>query len=334
MRTTLAFAFALLLFAQTAAARQTPSMPEVDRIRLAEAFRLGESVGNRIWEGWDKAPFAVLLITPENEFLVRHPGPPRDFAPAGHDPLLRSEIYFRKRTLNPALLATFPVEGVPTVVVGQAENTSAKSSTPWVVTVLHEHFHQLQSTRPNYYANVEALDLSRGDQTGMWMLNYAFPYADPEVKRRFDALSRLLAEALQSRREDFPARLAAYLSARREFAALLKTDDYRYFSFQVWQEGLARYTEYRVAELAAKKYKPSREFRSLKDYKTFQEVADGAMRGILKELTTLRLDEYQRVAFYPVGAGEGLLLDRINGRWQRRYFADRFYVEKYFDAAR
>jgi hypothetical protein len=36
---------------------------------LAEAFRIAETLGNRVWSGWDKAPFAVLLVTPQNEYL-------------------------------------------------------------------------------------------------------------------------------------------------------------------------------------------------------------------------------------------------------------------------
>jgi len=333
MKLKLALALALLCCAQGLSAQTRPRVPEADRVRLAEAFRLGETLGDRVWMGWGKAPFAVLLITPQGEFLVRHPKPPQDFTPVGHDPLLRGEVFFRKQTLNPALLATFPVGGVPTIVIGQAENTAAKTSTPWVVTVLHEHFHQLQYSQPNYYDAVGGLNLSRGDQTGMWMLNFAFPYADAGVKSRFEALSKLLAEALQARgKKDFSARLARYLEARRAFASALTPDDYRYFSFQVWQEGVSRYTEYRIAELAAKSYKPTKEFRLLKDYTPFGEVAERGYQGVLNELNTLRLEGYGRVAFYPLGAGEGLLLDRVNRRWRDRYFADKFYLEKYFVA--
>ncbi|HLM55098.1 MAG TPA: hypothetical protein VK422_03160, partial [Pyrinomonadaceae bacterium] len=175
----------------------------------------------------------------------------------------------------------------------------------------------------------------RGDRTGMWMLNYAFPYSSPEVARRFGELCRLLAEAIGARPgREFDARLAAYLDARRAFAATLKPDDYRYFSFQVWQEGLARYTEYRVARLAAERYKPSREFRALKDYKPFGAVADEIMGGITKELATLKLEDYRRVAFYPLGAGEALLLDRAGPAWKDRYLSEKFYVEKYFTPPR
>jgi len=336
MKTKFAFALVLLLSAQGVLAQQKPGLSEVDRVRIAEAFSIGQDLGNRVWKGWDKAPFAVLLITPENEFLIRHPRPSEDFTSAGYDSRLQSNVYFRKRKFDPTLLATFPaVGGVSTIVIGRAENTSKKTSTAWVVTMLHEHFHQLQNSQPGYYTDVNALNLSRGDETGMWMLNYAFPYSAPEVKEQFAVMSRTLAKALHTReKRGFSAKVSAYLEARRKFKALLNDDDYRYFSFQVWQEGVARYTEYRIAELAAKRYRPSKEFRSLKDYKPFRAVADETLRNITEELTTLRLEDYKRVAFYPLGAGEALLLDRLDPQWRERYFTDKFDVEKYFSAAR
>jgi hypothetical protein len=218
---------------------------------------------------------------------------------------------------------------------GLAENTDKKTSTPWVVTVLHEHFHQLQDSQPNAYAETEALNLSRGDTTGMWMLNYPFAYDSPEVRQQFSSLSRLLVEALQAKNKtDFSTSLAAYLAARQELQELVSPDDYKYFSFQLWKEGLARYTEYHIAKLAAAKFKPSKEFRALKDFTSFEKVADDIMSGIMKELSTLRLEESMRVAFYPLGAGEGLLLDRANPKWHARYFVDKFYVQKYFTPAK
>ena len=337
MQTRLLPVLLTLLAASSVLAQDKPHIPPVDRIRLAEAFRIGEAVGNRVWNDWDKAPFAVLLVTPENEFLIRHPRPSKDFTLIAYDSLLKSNIYFRKRTQRPDFLATFPaVGGVSTIVIGQAENTSMKISTPWVVTVLHEHFHQLQNSQPTYYADVNALELSRGDQTGMWMLNFAFPYKDAKVKEQFSALSRLLAEVLQTKkRSEFSSKLKTYVQAREAFRQMLSPDDYRYFSFQVWQEGIARYTEYRVAESAAKRYRPSREFRALKDYTPFEDVADSLLnKQILSSLPTLQLDKSERLVFYPFGAAEGLLLDRANPKWRSRYLAEKFYVEKYLSASK
>src|SRR5687767_6086355 len=104
----LALVCVFLFHAAAASARQKPRLPEVDRTRLAEAYRLGDALGNRVWPGWDKAPFAVLLVTPEYEFLVRHPKPSSNFTLVGYDPLLKSSVHLRKRTHPVNLLATFP----------------------------------------------------------------------------------------------------------------------------------------------------------------------------------------------------------------------------------
>jgi len=113
---------------------------------------------------------------------------------------------------------------------------------------------------------------------------------------------------------------------------MLTPDDYKYFSFQIWQEGIARYTEFRMADLAAKKYSPTKEFRALKDYTPFKEVADSILnKEILASLPTLELDRLERLVFYPFGAAEGLLLDRANPNWRSRYLTEKFYVEKYFE---
>lgn len=309
-----------------------PQLSSPDRIRLAEAFRIGEKLGDKIWKGWSRAPFAVLLVTPEYEFLIRHPKPSEDFTRAGYDKLLESDVYFRKRVFQPHLLATFPaVNGISTIVVGQAANTDARTSTPWVVTLLHEHFHQLQDSDPNFYAEVNALNLSRGDQTGMWMLNYAFPYAKQEVVKQFYVLGQALAEARRAATSDqFATRLRTYLEARKRFKELLAPDDYNYYSFQLWKEGVARYTEYRIARLAAAEYKPGKEFRALKDFNTFERTADSILARIDSELSALSLERQQRVAFYAVGAAEALLLDRSNPAWQQDYFKEKFFLEKFF----
>ena len=157
------------------------SLPAADRVRLAEAFRLAAAVGDRVWPGWSEAPFAVLLVTPEREFLLCHSRPSADFSRVGYDSLLGTEVFVRPRVFPTTFLATVPaVGGVPTIVVGQPANTG-QASTRWVLTVLHEHFHQLQYSRPGYDAGVAALGLARGDSTGMWMLNYAFPYESAAV---------------------------------------------------------------------------------------------------------------------------------------------------------
>src|SRR6267142_341439 len=134
MKLTFTSLFFLLLICRQGLSQDKPALREVDRIRLAEAFRLADSVGNRVWKDWSRAPFAVLLVTPDHEILVRHPKPSPDFVRLGHDPLLKSDVYYRKRTQPISFLATFPaISGsmISTIVVGEAENTWVKTSTLW-----------------------------------------------------------------------------------------------------------------------------------------------------------------------------------------------------------
>ncbi len=163
-------------------------------------------------------------------------------------------------------------------------------------------------------------------------MNYPFPYKDTQTGKSFSALSNLLAETLQTKKKsNFSAKLNEYLKARREFQQLLSEADYKYFSFQIWQEGIARYTELRIANLAARKYKPSKKFLALKDYAPFKEVAEEILnKQIMASLPTLQLERWERNVFYPFGAAEGLLLDRTNPKWQSRYLTEKFYIDKYF----
>jgi hypothetical protein len=310
----------------------TPELRFEDRIRIAEAFKIAENYGNKIWENWNEAPFTVLLVTEDYEFLINHPLPSNDFELISFDSLLKSNVYYRNRVFNTNLLATFPaVNRIATIVIGTPENTG-KSTSEWIVTVLHEHFHQLQMSRPDYYSSVDKLDLSGGDNTGMWMLNYPFPYDDDNVNNQYkvltDALTKLLIPFPPDNRL-FNRDLNSYLEERKKFKNLLSEKDYKYFSFQLWQEGIARYTEYKIADILSQ-YVPSEELIMLDDYKPFYEVADNLREGIFNQLKELTLKENGRICFYPFGAAEALLLDRVNEDWKKKYFEEKFFLENYY----
>ncbi len=92
-----------------------PQLPRLDRVRLAEAFRLADEVCEDVWPGWGRTPFGVLLVTDSIEFLVGHSRPSADFARQGYDSLMKQEVWTRPRQFLPTLLATFPaVSGIPT----------------------------------------------------------------------------------------------------------------------------------------------------------------------------------------------------------------------------
>jgi hypothetical protein len=151
------------------------------------------------------------------------------------------------------------------------------------------------------------------------------------VAQQFSVAARALRAALGARKgKDFRDKLAAYLSERQRLRDLLAADDYKYLSFQLWKEGVARYTEYRVAKEAAARYKPTKEFASLKDFTPFAEDAARSLIVVMSDLEKMSLSERRRTAFYPFGAAEALLLDRARPRWQEKYFIEKFSLDHLF----
>ena len=296
-----------------------------DAVRLGEFYRLSAQIQDQIWPGWSNVPAPLLLVTADTEFLTHYPAP-KEFTKIGDN------ISARPRQFSRHLLATFPAfDATPVIVIGGPQDTEAKTSTPWVITLMHEHFHQLQYEQPGYYEGVKRLGLSGGDQSGMWMLNYPFPYEDPKVAQAFAHLRDLLLDALQASDEkEFRPRAEGYVRARQQALAQLAPDDHRYLSFQLWQEGVARYTQIKAAEAAAG-YQPSADYKNLSDYESFSSYAGHARSDTLSELKKADLAQWKRTFFYSFGGSEGLFLDRWKPRWKDKYFTNPFSTDLYFD---
>jgi len=304
----------------------TPQLPEKDAIRIREFYRLNTQIADEVWPGWSRTIAPLLLVTNEGEFLTHHPDTPSDFEKIGDN------LYARPRQFAVNLLATFPAFGPQSVIViGEPENTNAKTSTPWLITVMHEHFHQLQDGQPGALEAMKGLGLAHGDETGMWMLNYPFPYDKPEVVRSFSDLRKLLLEALNEKNDERFRKLAGqYAVERKKFFGQLAPDDRKYFSFQLWKEGIARYVQVKSAEAAAG-YQPTPEFAALPDYEPFAAYARRFRGDTMRELGEADLAKWKRTVIYSFGACEGFLLDRVNPKWKDGYFKNPFTLDPYFD---
>jgi hypothetical protein len=320
---------ALLLLATAACALTAiPQFPTDDAIRIREFYRLADEIQDKVWPNWSATPAPLLLVTPEAEFLTHHPTPPKDFTKIGDD------LYARPRQFGISMQATFPAFGPPAVIViGEPQNTLSQTSTPWLFTLIHEHFHQLQNAQPGYQQGTENLGLSHGDNSGMWMLNYPFPYEKPEAVRGFSHLRDLLLNALNEKDERGFTKLAKqYVQERKKFLAQFSPDDHKYFSFQLWNEGVARYIQVKAAEAAAQ-HQPTAEYAALPDFESFAVYAARARKETLDELKQADLAQWKRVVVYSFGAGECLLLDRINPGWKNEYFKRMFSTDLYFETA-
>ena len=307
--TTLAFFIAAILLLLAPDRLQT----QEDLTRLIEDARfLVATSGDAIWTGFADAPAGVLLIDGEQERLYCHPDEPDGFSWAGMNAQTGCDVYARERVFPPNLLASFPaVDGVPTVVIGTPEATGLDAA-QWTRTLVHERFHQLQYSWPGYYPGTRALGLHGDDDTGEWMLNYPFPYADEAVATALQRMAALLGDALTvaegaGSRVEQAAAIRRYVSARSDAAALVSAADWRYVEFQMWQEGVAAWTEAAVWEHAGEAGPPLR-------------------ARLATTLEQLDVADLGRVAFYALGAGEAALLDSAGEGWREHYWLEPFQL--------
>jgi hypothetical protein len=303
------------------------AFPPSEAATLRCAHEVAAAVGDEVWPGWSAAPFSTLLVAGEQEYLVTKATTANGFEAAGESPVAGFNLFQRKRTFFPGFLATFPIAGPePVIVVGTPEKTG-KSDGAWLITLLHEHFHQLQYSQPWYYRDTAALKLDKGDATGMWMLNYAFPYDDPAVQKRFDRFSHALAAAVRARgTAGFIPALREVKSSWRELRENLSTDDYTYLRLQLWQEGIPRYAEFIAASKAAQRTIPC--LANITPSMT--KVAGDTLTGILSSLDSPRLGDRKREVVYATGAAIALLLDETSPAWKVEYFRQPFALESYF----
>ncbi len=312
-----------------AAAAQT-GIGNTEALLIREAKTISDKWGDGIWPGIGKAPFTLVLVTDTIEYLIFHSNPSADFQFVGKDTILQTDVYQRKRTFQKHLLATFPaVNGINCIVVGTPANTG-RSLTNWMITLLHEHFHQFVNSQPGYAEGVNGLNLSGGDQTGMWMLNYPFSYDSLPVIKQYELFSNALYNTIKkARKPAFKLHYKRFTKERQAFKKILRPDDYKYFSFQMWQEGLATYTEYHFLQLL-KSYPLSEEVTNLAGFTPLKKYTPEFYQTQLNSLAQLKLANEKRVCFYAVGFGEGLLLDSVNPGWRKLYFKNKFSTDSYF----
>ncbi len=274
---------------------------------IADIRSFVASRGNDVWAGYADAPFGLLLIDDRGEALLCDERVPGGFSLAGIEPVTGCPVsYGPSSWRNPAFRAAMPAFGPPSVIAVGTPAGTGQALADWQLTVMHEHFHQWQADLPDYYPRVQALDLSGGDQTGMWMLNYPFPYDAPAFAAAFDRASSALDKALAAEEgEAFDTALDNFLSARRAMRGTVSEAEWRYFEFQLWQEGVARWTE-----IALGKLHPD---------ETVRQAAQAARMRAMARLRSPQIAADGRIAIYSYGYGEAALLEKAGAEWRKLY---------------
>ena len=294
----------LLLLAATSAT--SSPVPDLGR-SIAEVRSFARSAGDRLWPGYGSASFEFLLVAGGKEELLCRKDVPAGFTTDGIEKSSGCARYQRPRSgLPDNLLAAMPIFGPPSTIVMGTPATTGRSDSDWTRTILHEHFHQWQDSFPNIFTRMRDLDLAGGDTTGMWMLNYAFPYSEPAVVSAFDRASHALGAAVDARsKPGFRRALTRYLDARSKLAAAAGAKNWRYAELELWKEGVARWTEIQLG----KRY-PDAEVRTSAvelERKTREWLDHPDLPGAGREFV------------YPVGASEAMLLEACGSRWRRDY---------------
>lgn len=292
--------------------------PETSHRDLIATYRVvATNMYESYWPEWKNVPKPLLLIDDHREHLFG-----TDYTDSTFQEYCEG-IYSRLATLNKHFLATFPfINFQPTIIIGTPENTN-KTPLEWTVTLLHEHFHQLQFSHPDYQSTQKSLNLDKGDQTGMWMLNHPFPYEDERV---INKINEMVQNLLLLHEKKSPKKvLGQHRQLKMDLRTILGDEHYRYLNLQLWQEGYARFMELSILEYWIAQFDQINQDQFnrheletyLRDYET----------QILKSLISSPIHEIKRVYFYSLGAAEAMLISKVNPDWKDLYFSELFTTD-------
>ncbi len=247
---------------------------------LAEAEHLRKTCGDKIWEGWGSAVIPFVVITETHEYALNFPKKLDGFTSIGIDPILGTEVQVGNRTHAVNLGASFDFQGVEAVVVG-APDLLEKVGAAWILVVTHEAFHVYQSQHGRIEKIAET-GFGKDYADGSWMLNYPFPYKDETIMGAIHLQGfPLYLAATDGDNGNAGYALGTSLDAinvYRKLLQLLTLDNrsYQYACIEEWVEGVALYTEYRMAKMAAEDgtYKPTNGFEKFKGAKSYLSAWD------------------------------------------------------------
>ena len=264
-----------LVLAACAPAVAAPALSSRDAIVIAEAYHLWQSLGEDVWPGWIHVPMPMVYVTTEHEFAIGFDVALDGFTLTAYRVDNRN-IQVRAREREARVAAAMDFQDVPALVLGAPEILEW-SPTKWTLKAAHEMFHVLSMQRGSA-TKIRALEIGPADDAS-WQLEYPFPYDDLDVMRlmHLQGYPIFLAISAPAGDENIVYNAGTALEALEVLKAVLRArtgDDRaaRYAMFQETEEGAGRYTEHRMAQLAATGYEPLTAFRELDDFAPYATV--------------------------------------------------------------
>jgi len=200
-------------------------------------------------------------------------------------------------------------------------NQLVRGQDQYVTILAHERFHAYQG----FLAEEK---LSQAEFTNHQQeANY--PWMDEQLEASWKDELTLLANALATEdQKSLEALARSFLAMREERReqASLTTELIAYEQQREWLEGLARYTELKIWELAAASgYTPLPDTSQLSEFNNYRKFND-RWQAELKQFTQMADDEGDG-RFYYSGMAQAHLLDQLMPDWKTRAFDDNVWLE-------
>lgn len=315
-------------------------LSDADTNMISEAYHLWKTQADTVWPDWTNVNIPIMYITDEWDVAIGFNDSLKGFAQVNNDQLTANRtIQYRVRELDIQQAAAHDFQGVECVIIGTPE-TLEWSRTQWVLKTIHEMYHVMSAARGSV-AKITSLEIVSADNAidASWQLDYPFPYHDADVMRLMHLQGYPVYQAIITAPDSDEENINIKYNASTALEALevlksvllTKTGDdraYKYAKFQEGEEGVAKYTEYKIAELASSpNYVPLEDFTHLDGYTSYQELWDTAYKGMPFVIKHSGRAVKSRTLFYYMGAGKALLLDKIKPNWKENYFDQNVWLD-------
>ena len=322
-------------------------------ISLKECRHITGILGDDLFHGWDFKSTPILFYRPNvQELLINYPHQPKGFSLyTGFNPLHDKKIYIRNGATTIAYddqNTSIEIDSIPILVVadpfstmrnqmrdmiGRPKEFTDQWLTNWqfipdpyfkLEVILHEAFHVYQNRMaPDKYADESVVS--------------QYPLLDPENNALYVLEGNILKDAIlaqqpEARREA----LKKFVAVRIYRQSRLDSSWVEYENLNEYQEGLAKYVEYKFMQLG-EGIKPIKEMQYHQGFNGYRGVLLKKFQAAIDNMVSIVAvndDRFGnkfgsgplRFKLYDLGACEALLLDGILPNWEDKIFEPRVYL--------
>lgn len=339
-------------------------LSDLQKARIAETFRLRQTLGDTVWPGWGQADIPVIVYNEEYAFLVGYPNPPSGWVKVPQneqrggpwepvlDDTFQNETYYRQPLPDPDItpenftvlvgdrwVATLQTKEYSFIafVKGFREDIPAPLR-PIVPYRLIWHFlggdtevYLGASAHESFHAYqgiVTETHLAEAERVA-W-LEGEYPWADDVAEAAWQRELNVLARAVRAESDGEAAELARqFLASRQERRQTTRLPP-EFIDFErqrEWLEGLAKYTELSIVRQAteASDYEPVSALVGDPDFENYA----GSQRFWDQQLgeVTRMTNRSGEVRFYYSGFAQAVLLNRLLPDWKSQALAEGVFLE-------